>query len=378
MKIAIVGAGISGLCLAVTLKKKGINAQVFEQFTESKAVGAGMTLWPNATRVLRDLDVLESLQKHGNLLEHFCLRNFDGHPLMKIRIDSFDTSSIAVHRADLHHALLSLLAPEQFHLGQICERVFETNEGAYLTFTQQTLGPFDLVVAADGLHSRLRSYVQPTRTLRNNGYVVWRGIANCTETILSPGAFSETWGKGHRFGILPLGNGQTCWYATANLNQLPENQFSTREYLVKTFGKWHDPIPRILQQTHFDSIIRSEALDSRPEKSWARGKVVLMGDNVHPMVPNLGQGGCMSIEDAMVLGSLIGGDLPLDKILGKYEKYRANRVAGITRRARWIGWVGQLQHPWITTLRNFLCRLFPGSLITLSSRRIHAYRVTHL
>jgi 2-polyprenyl-6-methoxyphenol hydroxylase-like FAD-dependent oxidoreductase len=155
--------------------------------------------------------------------------------------------------------------------------------------------------------------------LNYKDYVIWRGIAHDLENILPFGHFTETWGRGHRFGILPMGKKQICWYATANWDHKIELSSSPLSEIKRIFGQWHSPIPDILRHTDEKSIIRNEALDCKPQAGWSCSRVVLMGDSVHPTAPNLGQGGCMAIEDAFVLGKLLLLNIPYSRHL-KYMK----------------------------------------------------------
>lgn len=371
-KIAIVGAGIGGLSLALSLQRQGFTITIFERSPQIRAVGAGMTLWPNATRILQELGILQEILPGSLPLQKLEVKHRSGRVLMTIPTEEFPTPAIAIHRADLHGALMArITAPVR--LNRQCTGVSETVQGAFLHFDDKVEGPFDIVIGADGLRSTVREYVQGPVVLQDRGYVVWRGLARGLDSILPRGTFTESWGEGHRFGILPMGRDQVCWYATANQKNL--SAAGNREEILSIFGDWHNPIPQILEHSAEEHIICSDALDRRPQRGWSRGRVVLLGDSVHPTSPNLGQGGCMAIEDAAVLARLMRASFSPQDVFASFEKLRFARTAGVTRRAGWIGDLGQWQHPLITPLRNLACRMIPGYSFTLSSRRLHTYMV---
>ncbi len=379
-KIAIVGAGISGLTLAKALLLQNHEVTLFEQHFQVVGAGSGLTLWPNATYVLEKIGALEFCLQTARPLNELHVLDHLGRLLMLIPTEKFSSLAIAIHRRDLHNALSMGLPREMIKTSQAVTAVRETDRGVELICGSSQFGPYDLVVGADGLHSIVRSFVNGTSAkkkelLRYKGYLIWRGIAD--GDFLKPGQFLEIWGAGHRFGFLPIAEGRVCWYATANLaSDWPglKNAAMQREFLGQVFSGWTSPISELLRRTPDADIICNRAFDHRPARLWSRGKVVLIGDAVHPIAPNLGQGSCLGIEDAMVLSLVLDLPTSTENSLRIFEKLRRGRVNSISRSSNFIGLVGQIQNPILSRIRNEIASVIPGEWFTLSSRRIHAYQ----
>ncbi|MBI3556735.1 MAG: FAD-dependent monooxygenase [Deltaproteobacteria bacterium] len=374
-KTAIVGAGIGGLATAIAAADGGNHVEVFERSSEIKGVGAGMALWPNATRVLRQLGVLDQCVLKSGPLELLSVRLAGGKVVMKIPTEKFSTPAIALRRVDLHEALLSRLRGLRIQTGQHCLGIREADEGAYLVFKDGERGPYDVVIGADGIRSVLRQYVQGQVSLRYKGYAIWRGIAEAADLCAADGNFFEIWGPGQRFGILPMGQGRVCWYATINQPQGGRGTArEQKEALLKRFGGWAGPVVELIARTPLDALLHSDTYDREPYARWSRGRVVLIGDAVHPIPANLGMGGCMALEDALILGQLLNKPRDVMELFRRFELLRLNRVADISRRSGFIGAIGQLSSPVLTPVRDKLCDLIPGRLFTYTSRAIHSYQ----
>src|SRR5579872_261387 len=219
-RIAIVGAGIGGLAAAAALEicdpRATFDVEVFERRAEVRGLGAGLTLWANATRVLQQLGALDGCLSQSGPLLNLRVQLWNGRPVMQIPVERFSTPSFAMHRADLHHVLRSRVSRSTFFPASHCIGVSELDDGAELEFADGRKRVFDIVIAADGINSVLRNYVQRPRKLNFNGYGVWRGVADGRGLIEQDGNFYEIWGRGRRFGILPMADHQVCWYATEN------------------------------------------------------------------------------------------------------------------------------------------------------------------
>lgn len=371
--IAIIGAGIGGLAVASALKRSGHQVQIFERAAQITAVGSGLTLWPNATRVLKHLGVLDQCLRASCPLQHLVVRLSDGRKIMAIPSEQFETPAIAMHRADLHNALLSTLSPDLVRLNFGCETVREESEGVYLGGAGTEVGPFDLVIGADGLRSMVRRYVNDHLQLTYKGYVIWRGVAEVDRP--QDGSFSETWGRGQRFGILPIGAKRICWYGTMNVKQGLLSTTSDRKKMIAgLFSGWHDPIEKIISATPEETLIQTETLDCSQPTHWSRGRVVLMGDAIHPIAANLGQGSCLALEDAVVLSEAIQSHENPHEAFAAYEKIRRPRVSSVQRRSSFVGSIGQWERPVLAPLRNWVCSWIPGTLFTRTSRSLYNYR----
>ncbi len=251
-------------------------------------------IWPNAARVLRELGVLDHLISLSGRNTNFLVRAQNGGVLMNIPLGEFEVPALCTRRSDLLAVLLAKLPAHSIRLGHELSRIDQRDSSVRLHFANGECSEHSAVIGADGIRSRTRAELFGAIEPIDRGYTVWRGIANYSGGAIEPGCNSETWGRGQRFGILNTGHDRITWYAASNQPQ-PD--------LLEMFRDWHDPIPQLLRST--ETILCNRALDLAPLPNWSRGRVTLLGDAAHPCTPNLGQGCCMAIEDAMVLAKSI-------------------------------------------------------------------------
>jgi 2-polyprenyl-6-methoxyphenol hydroxylase-like FAD-dependent oxidoreductase len=368
--IGIVGGGIGGIATAVALHQVGINAVVFEKAACLHEAGAGMMLWPNATRVLRDMGLLEKVLACSGPNTHFLVRATCGKVLMNIALGKFDVPAVCMRRADLLAVLLMALPRERVRLGYGLERLEQSRGKVRLFFSDGLVAEHDAVVGADGIRSRVRSELFGDSDPIYRGYTVWRGVARYDGNAVPPGSNSETWGVGKRFGILNTGHERFTWYATANV---PSHHLDApcgrKRELQNMFAGWHEPVADLIKATANDEILKNGARDVAPLRQWGNGMVTLLGDAAHPCTPNLGQGGCMALEDALVLAKCIDKEASLHGALRCYESLRFHRTKGIQQRSLLMGHIGQWQNPLLVRGRRVVTRLLSPKLIERNLRR---------
>lgn len=375
MKIAIIGGGIGGLASSITLTGAGHDVEVFERAPALQEAGAGLSLWPNATWALKKIGVLEECLEKSCRFERVRILNTHGKCLMEVPAGTYPTPTIALHRADLVDALRTKVPPPVLNLGREITTISETGDGVFLFSGTGSSGPYDLVVGADGLHSVARSYVygQSSDEPRYHGYPVWRGIAafDCDQK----GSISESWGTGQRIGILSIGKGRTYWYATQNQTaEEAKRDEDHHDHLLKLFGSWHIPVREVLERTPASSILKNLTYDRAPRRGWSRGRVILIGDAAHPTTPNMGQGGCMALEDAVILPQILNSGVNVNEALRTFETNRFARTAGIMKKSARIGAIEQWQNGLAVAARNAICTCMPGAFIARSNRSIHNFK----
>jgi 2-polyprenyl-6-methoxyphenol hydroxylase-like FAD-dependent oxidoreductase len=195
------------------------------------------------------------------------------------------------------------------------------------------------------------------------GYNVWRGVARLEHAALARGTALEVYGEGLRFGVGPLGLGRTGWWATANEPEAtPEAPAEHARKLLRLFEGWPPPVPELIEATPSENILRNAAYDRPAAGAWGRGRVTLLGDAIHPMTPNLGQGGCQAIEDAAVLARSLAKYGDVGRAARAYESRRRTRAGRVARYSRLYGAVGQLEGRAATRLRARLLSSIPEEL----------------
>ncbi len=290
LHVSIIGGGIGGLATASALQRQGIQVTVFERNPELREIGAGLTLWANGVQILRQLGLTDALAAVSAPLTHFECWSWRGQRLGRMRLDTIErmvgAPSIGIHRADLLRLLAGEVSRGRVHVNANCVG-FKPEQGNVIShFADGQQHQTDLLVGADGLHSVIREQLLGKEPPRYSGYTCWRGVAVFEERHVSPGISSETWGRGLRFGMLPIGNGRVFWYATYNCPADEQDRAGERKSrLSRLFGGWREPIERLIDATDEEAILRNDIFDRRPVRRWGSGRVSLLGDAAHPPTP---------------------------------------------------------------------------------------------
>ncbi|GAB3182726.1 FAD-dependent monooxygenase [Telluribacter humicola] len=373
-KIAIIGGGIGGLTAAITLKNKGFTCDVYERSPVFEEVGAAISVWPNALRVFRKLQILDDVLENCGEIKEAYIKTSTGKVLARTQ-PVYDLPAVCTHRADLLAALLKQLPPENLHPGHELSDFYTHADGsAHLKFTNGKEVDADLVIGADGIHSALRKKIKGDEVPLFRGYNLWRGIAKLP---LEQGYASESLGRGNRVGIVPIRDGLFGWWATANETQgLSDEPESTHEKLKRIFSTWHDPIPQLFDNT--PAIIKNSLIDRAPTGGWSTANPVLLGDAAHPTTPNLGQGACMAIEGAYLLTESLYKYGISDRALKIYEQAHFQRTKEITNNSLMLGWLGQLQNPLAANLRNLFFYVQPDKVSMQILDKYFNYDVTNI
>ncbi|MBB5954637.1 2-polyprenyl-6-methoxyphenol hydroxylase-like FAD-dependent oxidoreductase [Saccharothrix tamanrassetensis] len=283
MRAAVIGGGIGGLTAAIGLHESGWEVTVYERCDALPATGTGLGIWRNAIEALDNLGLGAAARRAGREQPDGTLRKPDG-------------SVIGPLRADVHlltrPALLTLLAD-----------ALPSNAIRFGTPMTWQECDHDLIVGADGINSATRRSLFGVE-VRHSGAIGWRGTVD-----LEVAAGGETWGRGVKFGLTPQADGRTNWYAMTG----PDAE------LEAVFGDWHDPIPRVLAES--TEILRHPLDYLPPLPAYYQDRIVLLGDAAHAMTPDLGQGACQAIIDAVTLAEHVTPDnIPAG--LENYDKAR--------------------------------------------------------
>jgi len=359
-KAIVVGGGIGGLTAAIALRRVGIGAVVFERAGELREIGAGISLWVNAMKALERLEIADAVRASGRQEIGGAILTSGGGTLSEIPADALEERfgpNVVLRRADLQGALLAALPEDAVRLDARCVGYRQDGYGVTALFAGGREERGDLLVGADGLNSVVRKQLfgggaEP----RYAGFTAWRALAEPGEDQ----AGFEAWGRGEIFGLAGLGRGRFYWYATKNAPEGQRDAAAGRKAeLLERFGSWCEPIPSVIRATEETAILRNDIYDREPLARWGEGRVTLLGDAAHPMTPNLGQGACQAIEDAVVLAACVREEGDIAAALRLYEERRKERTAMIARRSRILGRAGQLENLLLCSLRNAAVRMIP-------------------
>ncbi|MFN8057993.1 MAG: FAD-dependent monooxygenase [Vicinamibacterales bacterium] len=367
--LLIAGGGIGGLTLAALLHRRGRECLVLERASRVAPVGAGLVLQPNAIRALRIGGIESAIVSRGAPLARMELRDDRGRILSRVEGQAFESAFgaglSAFHRATLHAALLELVPAGAMWLGSHVQGFGETPDGVFAELESGERVEGEALVGADGVRSVVRGQLLDDGEPRYSGYTSWRGIAP-RGTLWPSGHTAESWGAGARFGLVSIDGDRIYWFATANTSAGGTD--TGKAGLRARFGGWHRPIPDVIDATPDEAILRTDIADRDPATRWSRGRVTLLGDAAHPMTPNLGQGGCQAIEDAVVLDLCLSATSDVAAAFAAYERRRLARTARVVIDARRFGRMGQLEQSAARAFRYMVVRLTPER-VTLRSLR---------
>jgi 2-polyprenyl-6-methoxyphenol hydroxylase-like FAD-dependent oxidoreductase len=219
------------------------------------------------------------------------------------------------------------------------------------------------LIGADGVHSTIRSTWYPALKPQYAGYTCWRGIAHIDRKELQTWA----WGYGYQFGITPMTQGRAYWFAQKYAPEGEQEQADERKReMQELFRDWHDPIPAVIEATAECDILRNDVYELPLLRHWSNGRVALLGDAAHAMTPNLGQGGCLAIEDAVILADCLSAEADTVQALKLYEHRRKTRAHRVALFAQRIGQAVQIESPFISGVRNALIKHIPVGIVLQS------------
>ncbi len=364
-RVLVIGGGIGGLTLAVALRAKGLDAEVYEAAPALKPVGKGIWVPTNAMQVLGRIGLADAVTAEGCSLQRIQVRTTGGATLMDVDVTRFAVKyghpTISIHRADLVRVLSDALPPGTVHLGKRLVDFSPAGESVTARFADGGAATGDVLVGADGLRSLVRDKLFPGVGLRYGGQTCYRGAAGMTLPPDLGRTCWEVWGGAARFGFSAVGRGEVYWFAPVSApagSPLPSGPALTDE-LDARYAGFPFPIPEILRNTPPEEIIRTDLYDIPPIARWWAGRVALLGDAAHATTPNLGQGGAQAVEDAYVLADRLAALISPEKAFAEYQRLRKPKADWVARTARRLGKAAHWRLAPLRWVRDCALRLTP-------------------
>ena len=363
LRILIAGGGIGGITTAIALRQRGIEALLFEQAAAFREVGAGIQLSANATRVFRALGLEDALGRVAVYPEGRDYRAWDTGervfwtPLGEQAEVHFGAPYYQVHRADLLHILVNALGDAGIHLNARVQTFEQDGHGVTIRLADGRVVTGDVLVGADGIHSTVRAQLFGREQPRYTGCVAWRGLVPAERlTHLDLGRVTGVWmGPNRSIVQYYVSAGRTFnWIGISRSSHPAQESWLAEgraEDALAEYVDWHPTIRAIIAAT--PRVLRQALYDREPLAEWRMGRVVLLGDAAHPMMPFYAQGAGQSIEDAYVLAGCLAlrPDQPV-VALERYVRLRQPRTAWMQQLSRREEKLYQMEDPVEIARRN--------------------------
>jgi FAD-dependent urate hydroxylase len=343
VRVIIIGAGIGGTSAGIALQRLGHDVRIYDQIRANRPVGAALSLWPNGVKVLNWLGLRDEVAALGGQLD--TMAYVDGHTgetMCRFSLDPVTDQtgqrSYPVARADLQGLLMDTVGADRIRLGMRMVGIEQTADEVTVTFENGETATADLVIGADGARSLTRDYVRGEATERRySGYTNFNGLVPVDPRIGPADQWTTYVAEGKRVSVMPVAGDRFYFFCDVpQPSGLPYDREEGVAPLRDAFDGWAPGVQALLDAVDpAASLNRVEIWDVDPFHTWARGRVVLLGDSAHNTAPDIGQGACSALEDSYVLGLLFATtSLGTEDTLRRYEHARTQRAADLVLRAR--------------------------------------------
>jgi 2-polyprenyl-6-methoxyphenol hydroxylase-like FAD-dependent oxidoreductase len=333
-RILIVGGGIAGLSVATALHRRGLTPELVERSTTWPAVGAGINLPANGVRVLRALDVGDAVDRTATVIRRWGFFDQQGVLLCETDLEELwrDVGPcLGITRVRLQEALLTGAAVSH-RLGVSLAALTQDDDRVRVSFSDGTSGDYDLVVGADGIHSTVRELAVSASSPSYAGTMAWRSvIPTRPRGILD---MMVLMGEGCFFGLAPMGEGYTYGFGAIGGARFNDPLAGRLERFRRRFAGFGAPVPAYLAALQSDEQLHFGPIEWVEVDEWYRGRVVLIGDAAHAGPPHMGEGGCMAMEDALVLADVLCTADRLETALETYVRRRRPRAGWVQEQSR--------------------------------------------
>lgn len=358
LRIAIIGAGIGGLALAAALRQNGVRVNVYEQAQRFERLGAGIQMSPNAMRVLRGLGQEPKLRELAFTPPSWKNRRWDSGEMqfelpLGAQVEArYGAPYLLMHRGDLHAALASVVPVDQIHLKKKLVDLEVGGDGVTMRFSDGSRASADAVVAADGIHSRVRELMLGADQPRFTGRIAYRTVFPAALVSGSPVDDCTKWWGEDRHVVIYYVNPrrEEIYFVTS----VPEDDWDVESYsatgdvrvLREHFRGFHDQVRRVFAAC--PAVHKWALVDREPLPRWRDRRVVLLGDACHPMTPYMAQGAAMALEDAAMLARCLAASGEIDEAFARFEASRKERTSRVQGHAGLNTWMKQSTDPsWV-------------------------------
>ncbi|QHD86697.1 FAD-dependent urate hydroxylase HpxO [Gordonia sp. JH63] len=342
MKAVIIGAGMGGTSAGIALRQLGHEVEIYEQVTENRPVGAAISVWSNGVKCLNHLGLEAETAALGGIVDSMSyIDAFTGETMCRFSmaplIDEVGQRPYPIARAELQLMLMNAFGHDEIRFGKKMVAVHDGPDGATVEFADGTTAQGDVVIAADGARSLARDHVLGHAVERRYaGYVNFNGLVPIDEDIGPATEWTTYVGDSRRVSVMPVAGNRFYFFFDVTMPEgVPFERGTAREVLAEEFAGWAPGVQKLIETLDPATTNRVEILDIDPFHTWVRGHVALLGDAAHNTTPDIGQGGCSAMEDAIAL-QFAFRDHPddLHAALTTYEASRTERAADLVLRAR--------------------------------------------
>jgi 2-polyprenyl-6-methoxyphenol hydroxylase-like FAD-dependent oxidoreductase len=369
----VVGAGIGGLAAAVALRRAGWDVRVLERAESPRELGFALALAPNALKALRELGLADAVTQAGAVVHTFELRRVDGALLKRVRFRTAapDSLSVVTLRPALHGALLGAVPAASLLLGHEVRGLVTNADTAVVTLADGRTLEAEIVIGADGVGSIVRRHLHPSEPPpARSGYQALRGVTRGAAEAIAPVDAAIYLGDGIEAGFARASATDVYWYLSL-VDELVPAGAGPAEVLDRCTAAMDPRVARIARAALPDDM-RLEPLYRRdPIARWGVGRVTLLGDAAHPVLPHTAQGAALALEDAVALGLAVERPADPAMALRLYEDVRSARTRRVVQAGPRIAALTTTRSRTRMRIRNLAIRLMPAQMLS-GTLRVHA------
>ena len=366
MRILIIGGGVAGLTLAGLLQKRGFIPKLVERAPKYGKVGYVIVLWPSGSKVLKGLGVYEKLLEEGCQFTNYYVSNYKGEVIKTYTIDPVAEKYgpvISIYRPELIDTLVEAVDSEILQMGTTVEKIDQGADEVEVHFDNGRSEKYDLVIGCDGVRSKTRNQIFGNVPLAYSGMSGWGFWVD--PNLSKPDGIVEYWGKGKFIGVWPT-KGKLSVFTSIkmpeNNEDLPDIRIDRIKECFKDFG---GIVPEMLEQLVDPNEIYFDTYNDLQMDKWSKGKVVLVGDSAHAILPNAGAGVSMAMESAAVIAEeLCRADSKyIVHALKQYESRRKPRVNKVQNQSRMMGKLVYSNSRLLSAIRDYVLKVYSNDLI---------------